>query len=78
MTSIVSSGSDSDWDAEATGAPPINVSNLPVDDAGEGKFRLGWERAQRQLISLLHRWKQAAVEWAWGFPPRVGNHSSNV
>ena len=35
--SIVSSGSGSDWDTEATGAPPINASNLPVDYAGEGK-----------------------------------------
>ena len=35
MASIVSSGSD--WDTEATGAPPINSSNLPVDDVGEGK-----------------------------------------
>ena len=35
MASIVSSGSD--WDTEATGAPPINASNLPVDDAGEGR-----------------------------------------
>ena len=35
--SIVSSGSGSDWDTKATGAPPINASNLPVDDAGEGK-----------------------------------------
>lgn len=37
MASNVSSGSGSDWDAEATGAPPINASNTPVDEAGDGK-----------------------------------------
>ena len=35
MASNMSSGSN--WDTENTGAPPINASNLPVDDAGEGK-----------------------------------------
>ena len=45
MASIVSSGSGSDWDTKATGAPPINASNLPVADAGEGK-NSGVERAE--------------------------------
>ena len=43
--SIVSSGSGSDWDTGATGAPPINASNLPIDVAGEDK-NSGVERTE--------------------------------